>query len=69
MVSSYLFKKSFFGRYQNLAEKYFVICLLMTKDGFGSQLTHVSLCLTMALCTILYLNVGRGHRISLIELI
>jgi len=24
----------------------------MTKDGFGSQLTHDSLCLTMALCTI-----------------
>ena len=63
------FQKEFFGRYQNLVEKYSVICLLMTKDGFGSQLTHASLCLTMALCTILYLNDGRGHRIFLIDLI
>ena len=52
------FQKEFFGRYQNLVEKYSVICLLMTKDGFGSPLTHASLCLTMALCTILYLDDG-----------
>ena len=54
------FQKDFFWRYQNLV----VNCLLMTKDGFDSQLTHVSLCLTMALCTILYLNDGWVHRLS-----
>ena len=62
--SHLIFSKRLFLKISKPCWKYYVNCLLMTKDGFDSQLTHVSLCLTMALCTILYLNDGWVHRLS-----
>ena len=62
--SHFIFSKRLFLKISKPCWKYYVNCLLMTKDGFDSQLTHVSLCLTMALCTILYLNDGWVHRLS-----
>jgi len=50
--SHLIFSKRVFWKISKPCWKYYVNCLLMTKNGFGSQLTHVSLCLTMALCVL-----------------